>query len=216
MTQELHEQPGGVAARTAQFRERLFRRLHARFEPDGVFNVLPQPLVDGDDEIVRGLFFAFRQFQPLLLGLSFNSADQVTAQHIEIPHEIGREPAFALERREFVIERRIVSKGKLLRVRFKEKIERVQHRHFRDQIHFDEEFAGGLLENQARLIVGLRVLRPVDEMFFRFDPERVAQNPRARMRRRPQPDDLRAERNQPVVSVMRFVMERDVDGHGNF
>ena len=33
------------------------------------------------------------------------------------------------------------------------------------------------------------------------------------MRRGPQPHDLRAEIDQPVVLVMRLVVERDVDGH---
>ena len=79
----------------------------------------------------------------------------------------GREPAFALERREFVVQRRVVGEGKFLRARFEEKIERIQHRHLRDQIHFDAKFARRLLEHQARGIVGLRILLPVDEMFFR-------------------------------------------------
>ena len=43
--------------------------------------------------------------------------------------------------------------------------------------------------------------------------ERITQDARARMRRGPQPDDLRPEVDQPVVLVMRLVMERDVDGH---
>ena len=41
--------------------------------------------------------------------------------------------------------------------------------------------------------------------------KRIAQNARARMRRRAQPHDLRAERDQPVVLVMRLVVECDVD-----
>ena len=34
------------------------------------------------------------------------------------------------------------------------------------------------------------------------------------MRRGPQTDDLRPKVDQPVVSVTRLVMKRDVDGHG--
>ena len=54
---------------------------------------------------------------------------------------------------------------------------------------------------------------PVDEMFFRPDFQLVAQNPRTRMRRGPQSDDLRTEVDKPVVLVVRLVVERDVDGH---
>jgi hypothetical protein len=50
-------------------------------------------------------------------------------------------------------------------------------------------------------------------MFFRLDLKRVRQYPRARMGRRAQPHNLRTEVDEPVVLVMRFVMERDVDGH---
>jgi hypothetical protein len=52
-------------------------------------------------------------------------------------------------------------------------------------------------------------------MLFGPDFQRVAQNPRAGMRRGPEAHDLRAEMDQPVVFVMRFVMERDVNGHGS-
>ena len=51
MTQDLHEQPAGVAARAASTGERLFGRLHARLEPDDVGDVLCQPAVEIDQEI---------------------------------------------------------------------------------------------------------------------------------------------------------------------
>ena len=127
--------------------------------------------------------------------------------------KLRREPAFALERREFVIERRVVGEGKFLRVRFEEKIKRIEHRHLRDQIHFDAKFLRRLFKDEPRGVVGLRILLPVDEMFFRHDLQRIAQNPRARMRRGPQPHDLRAKIDQPVIFVMRLVVKRDVDGH---
>ena len=50
-------------------------------------------------------------------------------------------------------------------------------------------------------------------MFFGRDAERVAEDARARMRRGPQPDHLRAEIDEPVVLVMCFVVESDVYGH---
>src|SRR6185295_20256457 len=59
-----------------------------------------------------------------------------------------------------------------------------------------------------------RVLLPVDEMRGGLDAHRVRQDARARMRRRAQPHDLRAEVDRPVVPVMRDVVQRDVDRHG--
>jgi hypothetical protein len=58
MPEQLAQQPRGIAARTAQFHERLLRRLHAGFEADGVFDVLPQALIDGDEKINRAQLFA--------------------------------------------------------------------------------------------------------------------------------------------------------------
>ena len=66
----------------------------------------------------------------------------------------------------------------------------------------------------TRGVIRLGILLPVDVMFFRFDFERVAQDARARMWRGPEPHNLGSKRVEPVVFVMRFVVERDVYGHG--
>ncbi len=79
MAEQLAEQPGGVAARTAQLRERFLRRLHAGFEADGVFDVLPKPLVDGNQKIIRARFVLFREFEPFFLRPAFDFAQHVTA-----------------------------------------------------------------------------------------------------------------------------------------
>ena len=84
MPHQLHQQPRGVAARAAHLGERFLWRLHAGLHADGVLDVFPQPLVDGDDEIVRRLFLAVGQFQPLLLGAAFDFANQVAPQFVEI------------------------------------------------------------------------------------------------------------------------------------
>jgi hypothetical protein len=52
-------------------------------------------------------------------------------------------------------------------------------------------------------------------MFFGNDFERATQNPRARMWRGPQAHGLRPKIDQAIIFVMRLVVERDVDGHGN-
>ncbi len=107
----------------------------------------------------------------------------------------------------------IVSERKSFRLRFEEEIERVEHRHLRDQIHLDKEFARGLFKDEPRRVIRLRVLHPVDEMLLGRDAQRIAEDAGARMRRGPQPHNLRAQIHQPVVLVMRLMMERDVDGH---
>ena len=112
-----------------------------------------------------------------------------------------------------MIQNVIVLERKFLRLWFEKKVERVEHRHLRDQIHFHEELARQLRENEPRRVVRLRVLHPVDEMLLRLDAQRVAEDARARMRRGPQAHHLRPERDEPVVLVVRLVVERDVDGH---
>ena len=80
MAEQLAQQPGGIAAGAAHFFQRLLRRLHAGFEADGVFDVLPEPLVDGDEKsFVRG-FSLSGHFQPLLFGAPFGFAEQIAAR----------------------------------------------------------------------------------------------------------------------------------------
>jgi hypothetical protein len=66
-----------------------------------------------------------------------------------LPLEIRRQliplPGFVLE-------------WKILSVRFEKKIERIDHRHFGDEIDFDGEFAGRLGKDQTGQVVCLRIL----------------------------------------------------------
>ena len=80
----------------------------------------------------------------------------------------SRAGGFGFEKRaQFAGERGVVSERILLGVRLEEEIERIEDRHFGDQVDFDEELGGGLREDQAREIVALRVLLPVDEVVLR-------------------------------------------------
>ena len=79
---------------------------------------------------------------------------------------------------------------------------------------FDIEAIAGFREYQPGQVVRLRVLLPIDEMRLRRDFQRVGEDAGARVRAGPQADDLRAEIDQPVVGIMRDVVEGDVDGHG--
>src|ERR1700733_12183421 len=110
----------------------------------------------------------------------------------------------------------VVFEWKFFRVRFEEKIERIEHGHLGNQIHFHTKFLRLFLENQTREVVGLRVLLPVNEMFFWLNAKGIAQNPRPRMRRGAQPDILRAGAQKPVLFIMRPVTEGYVNGHDYF
>ena len=53
MAQDLHQQPGGIAARAAGQRQRLLGRLHAGLHADEVADLVLQPLVQLDQKIDR-------------------------------------------------------------------------------------------------------------------------------------------------------------------
>ena len=98
-------------------------------------------------------------------------------------------------------------------MRFEKKIERIEYRHFGNQINFNAEFARFFRKHQARQVIRLRVLLPIDEMSGRRNAHRIRQNARAAVGRRPQTHDLRAELDQTVVAVMRDVIQRNMDRH---
>jgi hypothetical protein len=59
------------------------------------------------------------------------------------------------------------------------------------------------------------VLLPVDEMLLRLDAQRIAQDGRARVRRRAQAQDVRRHVHGLVVTVVGLMADGDADGHGN-
>ena len=71
------------------------------------------------------------------------------------------------KRRELTALGCFVLEGEALRVGFQEKIEWIQYRHLGDQIHFDAQFPSRLREHDARQVVRLRILLPVDEVLGR-------------------------------------------------
>ena len=68
-------------------------------------------------------------------------------------------------------------------------------------------------KHEARQPVAVRVLLPVHEMLGRRHLQRIAADRGAGMRRRPQADDLRPERDRPVVPIARDVLQTDQDRH---
>ena len=194
VAQELHQQPARITAGAAGVPERLLRRLHTRLHADQVADVLLQLLVDADQEVDGALL---AQVHRLQVGRKQGRG--------RIGDQIGGE---------LDLEFLVVLERELLGIGFQEEVEGVVHRHFHDQIHRDLEFTGFLWKHQACLVVGERVLLPVDEMPGRFDLERIRDHARAAVRSRPQPDHLWPERHQAVVFVVGHMVQGGVDRHG--
>ena len=182
VAQHLNEQPGRVAAGAGALDQGFFRRLDAGFHADGVADVALYLGVDRD-------------------------------QKIDAAHRLARDAGHVLGefravidlveiRRQLVPLAGLIGKGNLLGVRFEKEVKRIDHRHFGDQVDLDAELARLFREDQARQVIALRVLLPVDEVFFRPDLERVGQDARARMRAGTQADDLGPEIDQAIIGVM--------------
>src|SRR5262249_4588101 len=94
-------------------------------------------------------------------------------------------------------------------------IEGVDHRHVGGEIDHDLELLRALRKDEPRDPVAVWVLLPVQKMPGRLDVERVAEDRRAAMRRRPQPDFVRAQVDEAVELVGRSMLERDADRHAS-
>jgi hypothetical protein len=125
-----------------------------------------------------------------------------------------RPDRFGIEkRRQILREPRLVGEGIHLGGWLEEEVERVDHRQLGDEINVDHELARLLGKHDARKEIAVRILLPVEELRPRLGPQRVAEHRRTTMRRRPQTDDMRRQRDRPVVAVSRRVGKRDVNGH---
>jgi hypothetical protein len=194
VAQHRHHQPAGIAARAGGQRERLFRRLHARLHADQVADVALDALVQRHHEVHRG--------------------DRRARDAGDELGEPGRGRLDDAVRGQLGGQRLVVGERELLGAFLQEEVERVVDRHLGDQIDGDLELARHLREHQAREVVRERILLPVDEVVGGFDLQRVRQDRRAAVGRRAQADDLRAERDESVVLVVRDVVQCDVDGQG--
>ena len=125
---------------------------------------------------------------------------RLAAEH----HEVGREVALL---------RALVGERKGFRVRLEEEVEGIEHRHLGDQVHLDAQLVRLLGEDVAREVVSLRILLPVDEMFGGRDLQRIGNDARAAVGRGPQAHHLWPERHEPVVAIVRYVIECDMYGH---
>ena len=196
MAQRLDQQPCRVAARTGAGAKRLLRRLDARLHADDVADFLLQLRVEIDQEIDGAVGLARNLLQV--------GGEQRPGRHgREIGRKLGLEVVGVLE-------------WKAGGIGLDEEVERIDHRHLRREVDLDLELRRLLGKDKTRQPIALRILLPVHEMVCRRDLERVAQDRRARMRRRAQANGLRAEVDRSVVFVMRDVMQCDEDRHGRW
>ena len=193
VSQDLHEKPARVAARARSALERLLRALHPRLHADDVFDLLRQPLVEIDHKIDRALR---RSVDPIEKGLE----PRPRALGRAVDDEIGPQVLAIFERPN-------------LRAFLDEEIERIVDRHVGDDVDLDLEFIDQFGKDIARQPVAIRVLLDVHEMIGRRNFQRMRYDPGAAMGRGPEPNDLRPERDRPVIVIVRQVMDGGSDRH---
>src|ERR1022692_3182454 len=145
VTQQLHEQPTGVAAGAGRSMQSLLWRLHPWLHANQIANVPGQSHVQPDKKVDRAHAFAWNRCQ-------------------ELGEPRGGRSPFEV-RREFALLTGLVHEGEMLRVWFEKKVERVEYGGLRNQVYFDAQFGRLVGEGQARQIVCFGILLPVDEMF---------------------------------------------------
>ena len=164
VAQQLHQQPGRVAAGAGRVFQGKFRGLHTRLHANQVTDIGGQALVEADQEIHS------RQRRAVDTG-------QVRSQPWR-------------QRQGFQIRRQLalliggVAERDIFGVGLQEKIERIEHRHLGDQVDFNAQLVSLFREHQARQVIALGVLLPVDEMLLGQHLQRVGQYPRTAMGRR--------------------------------
>jgi len=116
-------------------------------------------------------------------------------------------------RTQFTSQNGFVGKGELFSGRLQEKVKGIVDTHFGKKIDLYVEFRSRFREHQPRQIVALGILLPIDEMLFGADLQRIRKDWRTTVRRRSQAYNLGTERNWAIVTVVRFMRERDADSH---
>jgi hypothetical protein len=129
---------------------------------------------------------------------------QVRSRRLQ--HAIGRK---------IVAQLVVVAEGKVVSVRFDEKVERVDDFEISKEVDRNRKLGGFFGEDVAGDPVPVRVLLPIHEVLLGFDLERVAQHPRAAVRCRTQSHDLRSKADRPIVLIARDVMKTRNYSHRN-
>ena len=194
VAQDLDQEPARIPARARAALERLFRALHAGLHADKVFDLARKPAVEVDHEIDGALG---RSVDPVQKRLEARPDGLRRA----IDDKVGPQVLAIFERPD-------------LRALFDEEIERVVDRHVGDDVDFDLQFVDEVGKDVAGEPVAVRILLVVHEMAGGRHFQRMRDDPGPAVGRGPQPDDLRPQRDRPVIDVMRQVMDGGSDRHG--
>ncbi len=194
MPQQLHQQPRGVTARARCVLQGELRGLNARFHADQVSDVLAQALVETDQKV--------------------DGRNRLATDAVQIRLKSRGQRQFFEVRRQLALLFAGVGERDVLGVGLEEEVERIEHSHLGDQIDFDAKLVGLFREDQARQVIALRVLLPVDEMVFRQDFQRIRQHACAAMGGRAQANDLRTQFDRAVVAIMRDMVQGNMNRHG--
>jgi hypothetical protein len=188
VAQQLDQQPGGIPARAGFQRQGLFGRLHAWLHADRIVDRLLQ-LGIGLDEEIGG---AHRP-----LGQGGDIGLEILAERLRL--EIGQQLRLQLG---------VVGERKVLGIGFDEEVERIVDGEFGGEIDLDLELRHLVREHDAGEPVAVGILQPVQKMVGRRDFERVGRDRGPAVRRRAQPDRLRAQFDRAVIFVMREMVDR--------
>ncbi len=194
IAQDLYQHPTGIPARPLCVFKGFLRRLDAGLHADDVPHFVGDAGVEADDEIDRSRPVLRRGIKE---GLEHGTDRFGLFVDLEIVTQLGR-----------------IVEGPVFRLFLDEEVERIVDRHIGDQIDLDLEFAHRLREHEPGEPIAVRVLLVIDEMTAGADFQRMGQDPRPAVRRRPQTDDLGPERDRAVVSVMGQMIDACAYRHG--
>jgi hypothetical protein len=173
-----------------------FRCLHAGLHAHQIFDLALQQVIEPDQQ------------QDGALVLDDRLAEFVQPRRQARPEWRGFQ-----EWNQFLGQRRRIGERESLGVRLDEEVEGVDDREVRDQVDFDLDCVGALRKDQPRDPVPIRILLPVEEVRLGLYIQRVAQDRRPAMRRRPQPDFVRRDGDVAVETIGRAVGQRYADCH---
>ena len=194
IAEDLDQEPARIAARAGRVLQRLLRALHPRLHANEIFDLARKAAVEINHEIDGSLGRPVDSVQKRLEA-------RPRRLRRAIDDEVGPQVFAVFERPN-------------LRALLNEKVERVVDRHVGDDVDFDLQFVDQFGEDVAGEPVAVGVLLVVHEMVGRRHFQGMRDDPGPAVRRGPEADDLRAERDRPVIFIVCQVMDGGSDRHG--
>ena len=201
LTQDRHQQPGRIAARTDSAAQCEIGRLHAGFHPHAVGDVGVDRAVERDQEVDGAGPRGDREILDPRRG-EFTRAGSLgdVVDRLQV-------------RLEVVGQRFGIGEADLLGIFLDEEVERVDHLQICDQADRDGQCAGPGRKDQPGEEVPEGVLLPVHEVVGGLHLHRVGLDRSARMRRGPEPDHMRIDLDEAVERVAGAMLQGHLDTH---